>query len=290
MANKNTDLSLIKKYEEMVGQDKKYYFDSDQIEDIALYYEEKEDYNEALNVVNFGLSLHSMNEDLSVLKVRYLLSLDFIEEAGIIIKSINSHDSVDYFLINAELLFAEGKEDKALNYINSFTLNHTLDAEDCISIINIMYGYINADKIINFIHNILEKKIELNDVLISIIAGIYIENNISEEAIKIIESYIDEQPYNLNLWFELARAYRSIEKYDEAIDSCDYALAIKNNDIDTLQFKISLLCDCNKFKEAEPLIFDLENFSDTEEQKEDADETASDFYAITENPDRKSVV
>ena len=45
-----------------------------------------------------------------------------------------------------------------------------------------------------------------------------------------------------------------------------------------------MLCDCNKFKEAEPLIFDLENFSDTEEQKEDADETASDFYAITENP------
>ena len=70
---------LVKKYEEMIGQEKNIYFDADQIEAIAYSFENKEDFAEALNVLNYGLSLHPANNTLLLYKANYLLFLDYTD-------------------------------------------------------------------------------------------------------------------------------------------------------------------------------------------------------------------
>ena len=44
--------NIVKKYEEMIAQNNTIYFDADQIEAIAYFYESKDDFSEALKVVN----------------------------------------------------------------------------------------------------------------------------------------------------------------------------------------------------------------------------------------------
>ena len=284
MVQNPIDESLIKRYEEMINQSRRYYFDTDEIELIAFHFERTENYSEALNVINFGLSLHCHNEYLSILKVRYLISLDFLQEARSLIKTIKDIDSIEYTLIEIELLFAETKEDEAKEIIYSYISLNEIDADFCVNVINIMYGYGDSKIILDFINKIIDKVSDMNDILIDVIAVAFIENGESQRAINLVNGFIDENPYNKVLWRILARAYQSIDNIEESIECCDYALAIEEDDIDTLQFKFAILCDSNRYKEAEELIFKIEHLSQEEEEKIEIDELADGFFSISENP------
>ena len=72
----------------MSAQNISVFFDADQIEEIAYFYESKDDFTEALKVVNFGLSMYGGNSMLILLKAKYLLFLDYTDEAGLIINKI----------------------------------------------------------------------------------------------------------------------------------------------------------------------------------------------------------
>ena len=99
---------LLIRYEQMIKDHANYYFDADDLEEIAYQYEIRDLYQKALEVIERGLSMHPGSMSLGIKRAKYLLCLDCVEEAEKQIYSI-PHDSVDAVLICAEFKQMENK-------------------------------------------------------------------------------------------------------------------------------------------------------------------------------------
>jgi len=59
---------LVKKFEEMMENNDEFYFDTEELEDIIVYYLELGDFNYADTAVNYGLKLHPNSLDIKIKK------------------------------------------------------------------------------------------------------------------------------------------------------------------------------------------------------------------------------
>ena len=148
--------NIVKKYEEMIAQNNTIYFDADQIEAIAYFYESKDDFSEALKVVNFGLSMYDGNSILTLLKAKYLLFLDYTDEAGLIINKI-SDDSEETMLVKIEYEFAISNSEKGFRDLYNRLEKPGTSWEFCLDAINILWGYAPFDDIITFLRKSIEQ-------------------------------------------------------------------------------------------------------------------------------------
>lgn len=237
---------LIRKYEEMLGQDKSIYFDTDEIDAIAFSYELKDDFNEALNAVNYGLTLHPENSTLLLCKAKYLLFLDYTEEARKIMSNIPPINSDEATLIRIELLFAEGSTEKAFAMIKEQMAKSKIDCGFCMNVINILWGYATFAEIIEFTNNALMKLPE-NIELLTELGTIYQDNQEYEKALEVFHRILDIDPYQTAIWLEQAKAFAMQREYDKAIESCDFALAIEENIPELLSFKGYCQYDANDY-------------------------------------------
>lgn len=223
---------LIKKYEEMVGQEKSYYFDADQIEAVAGWYELKEDFNEALNAVKYGLTLHPSSETLLLYKAKYLLFLDYTEEA----KKIMDHlplENEEAELVRIELSFAENNSEKAFSLIQKKLESDEMTWEFCMDVISILWGYGTFTEIIDFVLASL-KKLPDNQELLNELGMLYQDNLMIDEAIDVFNRILDKDPFHENSWESLAKAYVIKREFEKAIEACDFALAINEKNADVL--------------------------------------------------------
>lgn len=262
---------LVRKYEEMIGQEKSVYFDADQIEAIAFSFESKEDFMEALKVVNYGLQLHPANPSLLLYKAKYLLFLDYIDAAGELIPLL-SEDSEEATLIRIEYQFARGNFENGFDLINQQMDN--LSWEFALDVVNILWGYVTYEEIISYILSAL-KKLPGNPQLLIELATIYQDNNDENKAIEIYNELLDCDPYQIEVWRELAKTYSLLKEYDKAIEACDFALAIEGNSPEILCLKGYCQYDSNEFSAA------LQTFMEYEQSGDDlnrAYEYISDCY------------
>ena len=72
---------LVERYEQMLSGTGSCYFDSDEIGEIAEYYESKGQLPNALHATEFGLNMHPGDVELRLKQARYLLYLDRADEA-----------------------------------------------------------------------------------------------------------------------------------------------------------------------------------------------------------------
>ncbi|MEG1586489.1 MAG: tetratricopeptide repeat protein [Bacteroidales bacterium] len=268
---------LVRKYEEMIGQEKSVYFDADQIEAIAYSFESKEDFAEALNVINYGLTLHPGNTTLCLCKAKYLLFLDYTEEAGKLIPLL-PEESEEALLVRIEYQFARGEFDLGFALINKQLHASDLSWEFSLDVVNILWGYATYNQIIEFILKALEKLPE-NRELLSELAAIYQDNQEEEKSIEIYNRLLDQDPFQPEIWKELAKAHSLQKDFLKAIEACDFALAINGDNEEILCYKGYCQYDLGDFKGA------LETFKDYEQicaDKSTAYEFISDCYTKME--------
>lgn len=255
--NKALD-QLVRKYEEMIGQEKSMYFDADQIEAIAFSFESKEDFMEALKVVNYGLQLHPANPSLLLYKAKYLLFLDYIDAAAELIPLL-PENSEEATLIRIEYQFARGNFEKGFDLINQQMDN--LCWEFALDVVNILWGYVTYEEIISYILSALAK-LPNNPQLLVELATIYQDNNEEDKAIEIYNQLLDTDPYQNEVWLKLAKTYSLLKEYDKAIEACDFALAIEENSPEILCLKGYCQYDSNEFEAALQTFMEYEQLGD----------------------------
>lgn len=254
----------------MIGQDKNVYFDADQIEAIAFSYENKEDFAEALKVINYGLTLHPCNASLTLYKAKYLLFLDYIDEAGKIISQLTD-DSEEALLVHIEYQFARGDYQTGFDMINRQMNSTDFNWEFALDVINILWGYVTYNQIIDFINQALIRLPE-NMELQSELAAIYQDNQEEDKAICLYNEILERDPYNTDVWKELAKAHSLKKEFDKAIEACDFALAINSRNEEILCIKGYCLYDSGEYQQA------LDNFLEYEKISSDKS-SAYDFIS-----------
>ena len=136
-ANKELN-ELIAQYETARAENRQLYLDGDQLADIADQYAAGRKFNEAQEVITYGLHLHPDSTDLLVEQAYLYLDTGKIPLAKKVVESITDEYDTDVKMLKAELMLNEGQLENARNVLDTIE-----DADELETIINIVYLYMD---------------------------------------------------------------------------------------------------------------------------------------------------
>ena len=239
---------LVERYEQMLSGTGSCYFDSDEIGEIAEYYESKGQLPNALHVTEFGLNMHPGDVDLRLKQARYLLYLDRADEARKIMAELADY-SPDATLVRAELQFLDGHVKRGHELLLSLLDSDDLSEDICFEALDIYADYDCFEGLIEFVQK-AETVLPDSRELLREMAAICEDRSEYDQAIVIYNKLIDKDPYSVADWFSLAKVEALLKHYDKAIEACDFALAVKEDDEAVISFKGYCYYDSGQYDKA----------------------------------------
>lgn len=221
---------LTKKFEKMIESNGNLYFDSEEIENLVIFYLEMGDINYAEMAINYGLKLHPNSIELKVKQLEVLLELEQYVLAKEIIEELkpSCSESTDYLVCCAKYYSNNGNPKKSIEYCERAL---ELEEEE-----NFLHNFIadefhNLDDPFNALkHYKSALKYDSSDEYAMESAMMcYQEMNRYEEAEEFLQSFLDDFPFSEVAWFEMGQFYFNRKNYEKAIQSFDYFLAINSD-------------------------------------------------------------
>jgi tetratricopeptide (TPR) repeat protein len=231
----NKTTGLVKRYEEMLAQNASIYFDADEFEDIAFYYEVDENYQLAYEAVCNGLQIHPGNIELQVKKALYLLCIEKKTEALELIDTLPMN-SVQNLLIKADIYLANQKQDETIQIVNQVIETTKPDFTLYLDISDVFANNDSFDYAIDYLKKGLEIFPDQPD-LIREMAFTYGDSEKFDEMVEALNKLLDINPYEISDWISLIRAYGSMSQLGKAIEACDFALAIDHTNEEVLMMR-----------------------------------------------------
>ncbi|MFR2071354.1 MAG: tetratricopeptide repeat protein, partial [Bacteroides nordii] len=217
---------LIASYETAKAENRQLYLDGDQLADIADKYATDRRFDEAQEVISYGLELHPGHTDLLVEQAYLYLDTMQLQKAIAVVDSIAEDYDPEVKLLKAEILLNEGKLDEAETLLNSIEEEKSLE-----TIIDVAYLYMDMgypEKALPWLTLGLEEYKE-NEEFLAAIADCYRSGEHNTKAISFYNKLIDKNPYNPSYWTGLAKCHFSQQEFDKAVEACDFALAADDN-------------------------------------------------------------
>lgn len=250
MGEKNIS-DLILRYEAMEASGKTVYFDPDEFDDLAEYYESYDDIDMALKVVAAGLQIHPLNESLLLKRGKYFLYEEKYEDALAFFKVHFSYYSFDLYLLKIECYLQLGMYAESYQIAKEMLADKSLDMGEALSELGFLYlgaDYYNEailylDKSLEYIED--DRIDVLNDL-----AYAYEMKGDFESAIKTVDRLLDEDPYSYDTWINLGKLHSIQENFERAIDAFDFALTINDEDETVLKLKAHCLLLIGRVDEA----------------------------------------
>jgi tetratricopeptide (TPR) repeat protein len=223
---------LVKKFEEMMENNDEFYFDTEELEDIIVYYLELGDFNYADMAVNFGLKLHPNSLDIKIKKLEILLEWEEYNTAKELINELkgSSMEHTDFLVCYAKYYSNLGNPRKSIEICKRAL---ELGEEE-----NFLHNFI-ADEYVNLgdPFNALKhyrkalKEDPSDEYALENCMVCFSDLNKSEEAIAFLNEYLDEFSYSETAWFEYGQFYFNRKNFEEAIKGYDYLLAINSSSV-----------------------------------------------------------
>lgn len=239
---------IIQRYEAAKDVGKSIYLDADQFADVAEEYMQQSRFADAVEVVTAGLDIHPENSTLLISLASIYLDTENLQKAHEVIDFLLSegNDSDELKLLRVELLIAENKPEEGEKLLDSLT------TDDPITLTDMSFLYLKM--------NNLEKAISLLDQSVNMRPND--ENNIAEigecfmqalmynKAVDVFERLVNDHPYNISYWLKLTESYSELKDYSKALDSCEFALAIDEENGEAHAYKAHLLFMVGNYEEA----------------------------------------
>ena len=221
---------LSKKFEEMIENNENFYFDSEEIEDLVIFYLEMGDTHFAETAVNYGLKLHPNSLELKVKQLEVLLDLERYVQARQLINELEPacSETTDYLVCCAKYFSNNGNPRKSIDYCIKAL---ELEEEE-----NFLHNFIadeyhNLDDPFNALkhYKLALKHDPQDDYSLESAMMCYQQLNRHEEAEEFAQNYINQFPFSETAWFEMGQFYFNRKNYEKAILAFDYLLAINSD-------------------------------------------------------------
>jgi len=216
----------------MMENNDEFYFDTEELEDIIVYYLELGDFNYADMAVSYGLKLHPNSLDIKIKKLEILLEWEEYNTAKELIDELkgSSMENTDFLVCYAKYYSNLGNPRKSIEICKKAL---ELGEEE-----NFLHNFI-ADEYVNLgdPFNALKhyrkalKEDPADEYALENCMVCFSDLNKSEEAIAFLNEYLDEFSYSETAWFEYGQFYFNRKNYEEAIRGYDYLLAINSNSV-----------------------------------------------------------
>ena len=242
--DENIDIqSLVQKYEQMCASGKKIYFDPEEFALLAEHYNAVGDDEKSINLIEEGLAIHPTNPDLMLLRAKVLVFDEQFEEALEYIKNIADENDTDVVLLKIESYLHLNRHNEAAKLVNEtfdyLSADVSNQEEFYYFICELGYLYNDVDQYDNAIQ-LLTRSLDFEkgntEVLVDL-AFAYEMKYDYEKAIEYNNQLLDIDPYSFDAWINIGKLYSVIDQFDKAIDAFDFALTIKENDLQVLKMK-----------------------------------------------------
>ena len=237
-------------YEQMRQGGMPAYLDSDELTDIAEFYMSNLREVEAMNCIEYAIQLHPGSTDPIVFKARQYLFAGELEITKQLRDQITNQDDREVVFLNAEIILRENDAMNASAYLQNFSERITDGLNDFVyDVASIFADYAQYNIALEWTNWFMQISPESNKGKI-LLAELYTSTSEAEKAILILNEVLDSNPYSHKAWTLMANAQLMIKDYSGAIESCDFALAIDEDNLRILLSKALGFFYQNNFEEA----------------------------------------
>lgn len=251
-------LENLQKYEQARKVGEPIYMDAEELTDIAEFYMTQNREEEANEAISLALSLHPDSVDPMIFLARQQMFHNNIDEAITIANSIPDQNDRETIFLWTELLIRSDKLNEAMQLILS-KHEELEEGKDMFlydaACIFMDYKYNEtAQQLIGMLEENLPRNARLRKLKIDNLIAL----QDYDEAIKLLHSFIDDQPYSTSAWRALAEALAGKGDYTEALDKIEYSLAINPLNSEALLLKAHCLFYLNHLEQAHEIYLQLE--------------------------------
>lgn len=205
------------------------FMSEDSFEQLIEYFDELEDYPQALEAAELGTehfpysaSLQFKKADLLIANRKYPEALEVLEKAEL----LDSKD-INLYILKTDVYLALDEQEKAVqllqNALDFFKGDEKVDL--LFELADVYDDYEEFDKIFDCLKLILEQEPTNEEALYKICFWTDFTGR-NEESIRLHQQIIDDYPYSELAWFNLASAYQGLKLFEKAIDAYQYAITI----------------------------------------------------------------
>lgn len=232
----------IEEYETNIESGKSFYMDAPILMDIEEYYEKAGRDYDAERLMRFAERLHPDSEDVLVVKASRLKNQGKWAEAIEIVNRIPNQQNREVVLFWDELDIAEGRAEVPFERLKK-KFSQELTVEDYDRFLDVGeilmdYGYYTKARLL--LEKIPQDYVFRNRVE-ELLADIYLYYQDYDRSIEHAENLINAAPYDAISWAQLADIQQRAKRYSDSVNSCDYALAIDENNAHAMSIKIFAL-------------------------------------------------
>ena len=281
---------LLAKYEEGISCGSMPYIDTDDLIDIAEYYHINNRMADSEKAVEYCLELSPNDEYALFFKARLMLTVYHNPtEAQRIIESIDDYKSlIESIYILAEVKMQQGKADEAEDMLQKEYRNIIKEIEEKADGVDTSYNddeedddndEISAEETLSrfpldvatlycdygfleyadsWLCKVKDCGGELSFEYYETLGRLRLYQNKYAEAIDAFNNALDVDAYNVAIWMQLSEAQSCCEKYADALQSIEYALAIEPNAEDAMLMKGNALYDLARYDDAMTLFRHME--------------------------------
>lgn len=202
------------------------FIEEDGFERIADYFDEKEQFNLAIEAVNFGVEQYPYSGSLLIRKADILISLRNYKEALQVLEQAELFDSSDtsLYILKTDAYLALDLQEKAAAVleaaIDNFEGDEKLDL--LFELADVYDDYENFEKVFDCLKLILQLDPSNEEALYKICFWTDFTGR-NEESIKLHQQIIDDYPFNELAWFNLGGCIPGVEiirKGDRCLSIC----------------------------------------------------------------------
>lgn len=233
----------LENYEQNMNRMPSFYMDASVLLDIEEFYQKSGRIYEAERCLEFALHLHPDNDDVKISWAYHLKSQGRWQEACEVIDRVCEQGHIEVQLFRAEFLVASGDTLEALLLMEKNLAQETdpLVVQDWIlelSALLLDYGfYVEAKVLLSK----LKDRIPENKQALSLSADVNCALCAYSAAEADLSKLLDLDPYDVVAWIEQAQLQFKAEHFEQAVDACDYALAIDRDNRQAMVTKLEAL-------------------------------------------------
>lgn len=240
----------VERYERMLRNKNKEFFEPEAIELIADYYISHDKLKKALEAVQFGLEMYPNHISLWVKRAEVFIYSEKFEKALIELEKAELYEpfNPDTLLLKGEVFIALNQMAEAEECFDK-ALQHCDDRNDMLFEIGFIYqDYDYFGLAANWFEKLIQES-KLDQAYYEA-AGCYDIIGKYQKAADLLNELINQDPYNATAWYNLGLMQSKLNKPKEAIESFDLCLAI-DEDYSIAHFnKANCLVELDKFQEA----------------------------------------
>ncbi|NME67895.1 tetratricopeptide repeat protein [Flammeovirga aprica] len=225
--SQNNIQSALEKFELMEKEGRVEFFDLSTFEEIIEHYFVNFNINKALKACEVANSVYPFTSTIKVLQARILAFSGDYTNAFAAINEAEQIAPTDFNVLfhKGSLHSIVGEVDKAINSFET-ALPYAENPADIYYNIGITLQSINEfEKAIEAFKKSIESDMSHENTIYELVdCCVHLQQ--TEELQKFLQHFVDNDPYNIDAWYNLGIYYSQIKAYDNALKAFDYAILI----------------------------------------------------------------